>query len=203
MKKKKIVKAHKVAKKMLKGKSGEYMQKKYGEKAEEVAYATAMKQQKESAELKDHYKTVLNEKLEESFMDTLQTIGDVAGVVDPTGIVDVANAGVSAVRGAMESDPEKKQEHYVNAGLRAVSAIPVVGDAAKAGIYGKKIANIAKGSKLIDNQALRSVASFSGTIAKNQTRQNANSEPQAASVDPETILNMARGMFTKVPAPVK
>jgi hypothetical protein len=63
MKKEKIKKAHKVAKKMLSGKSGEYMEKKYGskERAEEVAYGTAMKQQKESVDLKAHYKNLLTE----------------------------------------------------------------------------------------------------------------------------------------------
>lgn len=64
MQKNKIKKAHEVAKKMLKGKSGEYMEKKYGSRAKEVAYATATKQQ--MSESKEYYKKLLREEFKKN-----------------------------------------------------------------------------------------------------------------------------------------
>lgn len=63
------------------------------------------------------------------FLDAAQFGADVVGVFDPTPITDLANAAVSVGRGSIAKTPEEKEDHYVNAGLRAVSAVPYAGDA--------------------------------------------------------------------------
>ena len=70
-------------------------------------------------------------------LDTLQGIGDVVGVFDQTGISDLANSLVSLLRGARSDEPEDRKRHFVDAGIRAVSAIPFVGDFAKVGRTGR------------------------------------------------------------------
>jgi len=108
-------------------------------------------------------------KINENLLDTVQTIGDAIGVVDQTGITDVVNAGISAARGAAEKDKNKKKEFYKNAALRAVSAIPVVGDAAKTGIYGEKATTVATNpnvSSILNNPKFRDIAKKAGTMAK-------------------------------------
>lgn len=71
-----------------------------------------------------------------SGMDAVQTALDAAGVVDPTPIADGTNAVISLVRAGME--PDRAGEHVKNAAISAVSAIPYVGDIAKAAKYGGK-----------------------------------------------------------------
>lgn len=122
------------------------------------------------------FKQFSHEKIDEAVLDIVQGMGDAVGVVDPTGVVDVANAGVSVVRGALEKDPKKKKEHMKNAGLRAISAIPVVGDAAKAGIYGQKALNIASKpnvQKVLKNPHFLKLANKAGQMAKSQTASQA------------------------------
>lgn len=67
-------------------------------------------------------------------MDGFQSLLDMVGVVDPTGIADVANAGISTIRAG--TDPDRRSQHLANAGISLVSAVPF-GDAAKAGKLGK------------------------------------------------------------------
>ena len=62
-------------------------------------------------------------------LDVVQVAGDVVGIADPTPTTDLVNAGISAIRGATASDPEERKSHLINAGLRAVSAVPYAGDA--------------------------------------------------------------------------
>lgn len=78
-----------------------------------------------------------------SSLDKAQTIADAVGVVDQTGITDLANAGVSLTRAFTE--PERAGEHLGNAAMRALSAVPIVGDAAKLVKYGPKAAEAARG----------------------------------------------------------
>lgn len=67
-----------------------------------------------------------------NWLDKLQMLGDVAGLFDPTGMVDLANAGLSAGRATLSEPGEERSRHMVDAGLRAVSAVPF-GDVAKLG----------------------------------------------------------------------
>ena len=80
------------------------------------------------------------------FIDTALDVGQgllaVGGVADPTPVMDGINTGISLVRGLFAGDPQKKKEHYRNAALHGISMIPYAGDAAKAGIYGPKMAKI-------------------------------------------------------------
>jgi RHS repeat-associated protein len=62
------------------------------------------------------------------FVHGLQGAADVAGVVDPTGIVDGANGLVYTVRG-----------DYFNAGISFAGLLPYAGDLAKIGRWGKVI----------------------------------------------------------------
>jgi len=71
-----------------------------------------------------------------SKLDQLQFIADVAGVADPSGIVDAANAAVYLGR-AVGVQGEERQEHLKNALISGISIIPYVGDLAKAAKYGK------------------------------------------------------------------
>jgi len=82
------------------------------------------KQLKEQLGITDKVKKVGNKVL-----DAAQVAGDVVGVFDPTPVTDLVNAGVSAVRGATASDSQEKKSHFINAGLRGVSAVPYAGDA--------------------------------------------------------------------------
>ena len=80
------------------------------------------------------------------FIDTALDVGQgllaVGGVADPTPVMDGINTGISLVRGLFAGDPQKKKEHYRNAALHGIGMIPYAGDAAKAGIYGPKMAKI-------------------------------------------------------------
>ena len=64
---------------------------------------------------------------------------DLAGIVDPTGIADGANAVLQAKKG-----------DWLNAGISAVAIIPVVGDVAKLGKI-KKDVNIIKNTIKLNN----------------------------------------------------
>lgn len=64
-------------------------------------------------------------------LDVAQLGADAAGIIDPTGIVDGANAAVSLVRAVRE--PDRRGEHLRNAAISAVSMVPYVGDLAKIG----------------------------------------------------------------------
>ncbi len=64
---------------------------------------------------------------------------DLAGIVDPTGIADGANAVLQAKKG-----------DWLNAGISAVAIIPVVGDVAKVGKI-KKDVNIIKNTIKLNN----------------------------------------------------
>ena len=70
-----------------------------------------------------------NVPLEESLADTMQLAGDVAGVFDPTPLVDGANAIVSLFRAY--KDPDRRGEHLTNAAISGIGMIPLIGDSAK------------------------------------------------------------------------
>jgi hypothetical protein len=78
-------------------------------------------------------------------LDALQTSLDVAGIADPTPIVDLSNAGISLYRAVTE--PHRAGEHLSNAFISGISAIPYVGDLAKVVKYGGKAVHAAKGGK--------------------------------------------------------
>lgn len=81
----------------------------------------------------------------ESSVDKLQTAMDVAGTIDPTPLVDFANATISLGRAAMTSNPQERGYHMKNALISGVSgAIPYIGDLAKVAKYGGKTAKAAK-----------------------------------------------------------
>lgn len=113
-------------------------------------------------------KLKLNEKTNR--LDKLQYGLDVVGIADPTPISDLANAAISVVRGI--ADPERRGEHLTNAGLRAVSAIPYVGDVAKAGTLGRKAAQVATSSvgRAATSSTGKSIAKKSGQIARDMTK---------------------------------
>jgi hypothetical protein len=75
-------------------------------------------------------------------IDSIQSALDVAGVADPTPIVDGVNAGISVVRAL--TDPQNAGTHLVNAGVSAASMVPFVGDLAKLFKYGGKGAKTAE-----------------------------------------------------------
>ena len=65
------------------------------------------------------------------WLDNIQTGLDVAGIADPTGIVDGVNALIYAGRG-----------QWGNAGISALAIIPYIGDAGKAGRLGIKVLKV-------------------------------------------------------------
>jgi len=79
-------------------------------------------------------------------LDRSQGMLTTAGLYNP--VADLANAGVSGVRGAMSQamgDQPTANKHYVDAAINATSAIPIAGDAVgltknavKIGKYGLK-----------------------------------------------------------------
>lgn len=71
-----------------------------------------------------------------SAIDSIQTILDVAGVADPTPIIDGVNMVMSLGRAVV--DPSNAGHHLVNAATSAVSMVPFVGDLAKLGKFGSK-----------------------------------------------------------------
>lgn len=77
-------------------------------------------------------------------LDKIQTGMDVAGVADPTPIIDGVNAAISLGRAV--TDPKNAGRHLLNAGISAVSMFPYVGDLAKLGKYGGKAAGAAAGA---------------------------------------------------------
>lgn len=113
-------------------------------------------------------KSKLNEKTNR--LDKLQYGLDVIGIADPTPVTDIANAAISVVRGI--ADPERRGEHLTNAGLRAVSAIPYVGDVAKAGTLGRKAAQVATSSvgRAATSSTGKAIAKKSGQIARDMTK---------------------------------
>ena len=70
-----------------------------------------------------------NVPLEESLTDSMQLAGDVAGVFDPTPLVDGANAIFSLFRAY--KDPDRRGEHLTNAAISGIGMIPLIGDSAK------------------------------------------------------------------------
>ena len=69
-------------------------------------------------------------------IDTLQGAAEIAGVVDPSGIVDAGNAIVYAARGML--DPKRRKEHFSSAAISAAGILPYVGDLAKLSRFGGK-----------------------------------------------------------------
>ena len=99
-----------------------------------------------------------------SALDKAQLAADVAGVADPTPIVDLTNAGVSLVRGDL-----------TGAALRAISAVPYAGDvigktglAARAALKaGPKAVKAAKvGKKAVDKAVKASTKKRRTSAAK-------------------------------------
>lgn len=83
-----------------------------------------------------------------STLDNIQAAADAIGVIDQTGITDLANAGISITRAIAE--PEQAGHHLFNAGISAVSAIPLIGDAAKLLKLGGKGSKAAQAAKAAD-----------------------------------------------------
>jgi hypothetical protein len=71
------------------------------------------------------------------FLDWMQRGADALGVIDQTGVTDLANSTVSFTRAAFSRDDNQQREHLINAGVSMVSAIPIVGDAAKLWKYNR------------------------------------------------------------------
>ncbi|MFA5292200.1 MAG: LamG-like jellyroll fold domain-containing protein [Phycisphaerae bacterium] len=69
-------------------------------------------------------------------LDKIQTALDIAGIFDPTGIVDLVNAVIYGARGQI-----------TNAAVAGIAIMPYVGDTAKAGKYGTKGAKATKAVK--------------------------------------------------------
>lgn len=106
-------------------------------------------------------------------MDTVLDVAQgglaAAGVADQTGVSDGINTAISLTRGLFTGDPGRKKEHYKNAALFGVSMIPGIGDAAKAGIYGPKMAKIMANpnvAKIMQSKGLVQIAGNAGTIAR-------------------------------------
>ena len=78
-------------------------------------------------------------------IDTLQFGLDIAGVLDPTPVVDSINGIISLFRAAKSDSPEERNKHLTNAAISAVSGfVPYAGDATKAFKYGRGGAKAAK-----------------------------------------------------------
>lgn len=94
------------------------------------------------------------------FSDIVHGVLDVAGFIPAVGVVaDVANAAVYAAEG-----------DWANAALSAVSAIPVVGDAAAvAGKSVKVVSKISKGSEKALSKAKKMKSSFAAKKGKAKT----------------------------------
>lgn len=88
-------------------------------------------------------------KPEENPLDNLQTLLDAAGVVDPTGIADMLNAGISACRG-----------DYVGAALGLISVLPL-GDIVKLAKHADDVAGAAKAILNAAEAAGKGLSSFS------------------------------------------
>lgn len=102
-------------------------------------------------------------------LDVGQQVLAVAGAADPTQILDATNTGISLVRGLFSGNPERKKQHYVNAGLLGASMIPGIGDAAKVGMFGPKMAKILANpnvAKIMQSRGLIQLAGTAGTAAR-------------------------------------
>jgi len=116
------------------------------------------------------------EETEDSSPGVMDTVLDVAqgglaaaGVADQTGVSDGINTAISLTRGLFSGDPGRKKEHYKNAALFGVSMIPGIGDAAKAGVYGPKMAKIMANpnvAKIMQSKGLVQIAGNAGTAAR-------------------------------------
>lgn len=69
----------------------------------------------------------------DSWIDPLQDLLSLVGIFDPSGLVDLVNAGVYALRG-----------RWAEAGLSMVAIVPVVGDVAKVASYADEVADTLK-----------------------------------------------------------
>ena len=91
-----------------------------------------------------------------STLDTLQVTLDVAGFLPVVGIfADVANAGVSAIRG-----------DFVGAGINIIAAVPIAGDALKGGKMLTKGASTVAGVAGAGSKAAGNAAGAGTTLAK-------------------------------------
>lgn len=74
-----------------------------------------------------------------NWLDKLQFAGDIGGVVDPTGVIDGANAAVSLGRAANAGirGTGDAKKHLGNAGISALGMIPYVGDIGKSFKYAR------------------------------------------------------------------
>jgi len=74
------------------------------------------------------------------WLDNIQAVLDVAGIADPTGIVDCVNALIYAGRG-----------QWGNAGISALAIIPYIGDVGKAGRLGAKTLQLTSRARTAEN----------------------------------------------------
>ena len=110
---------------------------------------------------------------ESSGFDTALDVGQkvlaVAGAADPSQILDATNTGISLVSGLFSGNPERKKQHYINAGLLGASMIPGIGDAAKVGMFGPKMAKILANpnvAKIMQSRGLVQLAGTAGNAAR-------------------------------------
>jgi len=133
-------------------------------------------------------------------LDVAQVAGDVVGLVDPTPITDLVNAGVSGVRAAVAKDPEERKDHLINAGLRAVSAVPYAGDAVgKTGLAVKMGVKGAQAAKTTKTASTAARAGKTGSMAA-KAEEAALRKEMIATKDPNAkreLSNKIRELQTK------
>jgi hypothetical protein len=128
-------------------------------------------------QLTEKYYKILNE----SFLDTAQTVLDVADLADPTPITSGINTAISLGRYFTSDDEAERKEQLVNASLRALGVLPVFGDFAKAGIYGSKIGKIATNptvSKIATNPLVTNLLKTASNIPKARVASKSYLNPQ-------------------------
>ncbi|MCA9111088.1 MAG: hypothetical protein KDA52_14145 [Planctomycetaceae bacterium] len=131
-------------------------------------------------------------------IDKIQAAADVAGVADQTGTVDLVNAGVSFGRGLFSKSQKERKAHFKDAAIRAVSAIPVVGDFAKlarARKYGDIAHSVAKGAKTARGVTIRQRAASFFTSAGSHAQQAISASQATASNPKNTGLLPAAGQM--------
>ena len=79
----------------------------------------------------------------DSALDVINVALDGAGIVDPTGVADGANAVVFALRAMASKDPGRRNQHLLDALISVVSVFPF-GDLAKL-LKARKLRSAARG----------------------------------------------------------
>ena len=135
-------------------------------------------------------------------MDALQTGLDVvgmAGAVHPAfQLADLANIGISGVRGGIEAargNTDAAKSHGINAALSTGAAIPYIGDAGALGKLGIKWGpEIVRTATAIGNNPWFKTAKYANKIAKNDEKWNDN-----RMVD--TVVDAVDDTYTNIAGP--